>query len=735
MNYYYFMKKIRNIFAVFLIGVNFLNPIVSFAQYYEGDLNSSDSGYYGYVDTYYGTSGNSAYYNDCYGSCGSNYYYEGDLNSSDAGYYGYVDTYYGSNPAYYNDCYNCSSGSIYYGNTGTYYGTTGSTYYGNSGSYYYGSTYSQPTYYYGTTYQTTPVQPVICPVYFHLSNGTCVQDTKLCNGSYIPINQTCIVQVTCSYPYVNQNNNCVIQNQTCWDGAVVPVNQSCPSQTRQCPNGQVLPVTTPCPQQTQTCWDGSVILTTQSCPQQYKTCLDGRVVLVSQTCGKYCSNGVFVLETATCTRICPDGNSYPENVACPIYQNRPSVDLNVTKTLVNRGESVTLSWVSSNASSCTASNFWSGSKSVNGSEVRYNLQGNSTFTITCYNLRGESATDSVFVNVREVSNINISRVVTTVPTKISKTTATCNGIAIIANNLNTTGWFEYGTTEALGSTTNVGNIGSSLTTPFSNTLSGLKSNTKYYCRAVIANSQGTFKGEIMSFKTEGSSVVYVPPVVTKPTPTKPSKPVLVCYDASGNKDETLDSRKAIELSIEKYSGSLQAGSVVEYRVKYTNVSQITVANTELRVVIPKELQFLSASRGNFNSDRNELVVNVDDLRSNESGEVFLRAKVADKIDSGKTIVATAYVSYEVLDSNRDIMRDEVTAYTISTLGDKSDASGDVYDNENNSQNANVKSDRSFLPDSILEWLAVIALILVLIFLGKRIKDEFSDKKVDDHGHH
>lgn len=68
---------------------------------------------------------------------------------------------------------------------------------------------------------------------------------------------------------------------------------------------------------------------------------------------------------------------------------------------VDYNDSVTLSWSSTNAVSCTATGDWSvtGTKSVNDSESTGALTQNATYTITCSNSEGETAQDSVVVNV------------------------------------------------------------------------------------------------------------------------------------------------------------------------------------------------------------------------------------------------------------------------------------------------------------------------------------------------
>ncbi len=59
---------------------------------------------------------------------------------------------------------------------------------------------------------------------------------------------------------------------------------------------------------------------------------------------------------------------------------------------------VTLSWTSTNTTSCNAFSGWTGTRAVNGSESTGNLTASKTYTISCTGVGG-SATDSVVVNV------------------------------------------------------------------------------------------------------------------------------------------------------------------------------------------------------------------------------------------------------------------------------------------------------------------------------------------------
>ena len=69
--------------------------------------------------------------------------------------------------------------------------------------------------------------------------------------------------------------------------------------------------------------------------------------------------------------------------------------------------SANLSWTSSNADSCYASNGWSGTKATSGSQSTGNLTSSRTYTITCQGSRGP-ASDSVVVNVESSKTLSVA---------------------------------------------------------------------------------------------------------------------------------------------------------------------------------------------------------------------------------------------------------------------------------------------------------------------------------------
>ena len=99
------------------------------------------------------------------------------------------------------------------------------------------------------------------------------------------------------------------------------------------------------------------------------------------------------------------GTSYGNNKSFTTQCVPVSVDVKANNSdgpiTIHHNDSLTLSWTSQNASYCTASGDWSGSKSVSGSEHYATDQtGTFTFKVTCYSSQGaETNNDSVQVTV------------------------------------------------------------------------------------------------------------------------------------------------------------------------------------------------------------------------------------------------------------------------------------------------------------------------------------------------
>ena len=85
----------------------------------------------------------------------------------------------------------------------------------------------------------------------------------------------------------------------------------------------------------------------------------------------------------------------------------PTVDLVASPTSVTAGGNTTLSWTSTDAISCTASLFWSGSKPTSGSQSVGPINAAQSYKIACTG-PGGSADDTVTVSVVPAPTVNIS---------------------------------------------------------------------------------------------------------------------------------------------------------------------------------------------------------------------------------------------------------------------------------------------------------------------------------------
>jgi uncharacterized repeat protein (TIGR01451 family) len=231
-------------------------------------------------------------------------------------------------------------------------------------------------------------------------------------------------------------------------------------------------------------------------------------------------------------------------------------------------------------------------------------------------------TTSVLVQKVEIRE---HAVVTDLATKVTQTSAQCNGIGIISGGVNSIAWFEFGETMDVNKTTNSASIGNASQSVFSNVITGLKPNTTYYCRAVMNNKDGTYKGKIVSFKTLASSktsITYSAPKgesVKKPQTTTE----FVCADGSIAVAKTVlvgetinAGGKLLNVNIERSTQDLVQGSLLNYRITVTNTSDTAVDGVEVKIVLPNEMSFVDATTtGGVTISDNIMTVPVGSINS------------------------------------------------------------------------------------------------------------------------
>ncbi len=335
--------------------------------------------------------------------------------------------------------------------------------------------------------------------------------------------------------------------------------------------------------------------------------------------------------------------------------------------------------------------------------------------------------------------IKFNNVVTSVPTQITQTSARCNGIGLIANGAPSTAWFEYGETANLGRVTATASIGSNETAPFANVLTNLKPHTTYYCRAVMQNQYGTVKGEIVRFTTKDTAVRYVAPApVAKKTVTKTvtkqaeTSRIVTCSDGSSftvgsnTTARTInEGQKLMTLTVEKTEGDLVATKQVGYRLVYKNMSDTPLTNVNIKVTIPAEIAITNISAGSYDNDTHQLTVMVGNIAPYQEGTVTWTGKVLNGVLEGRSLVTTAYLMYSLVTTNGQLISDEVTAYVVGNVMSSYATTGEKHV-------IGADDSRGFLPQSLVEWLALIAILFIIFILGRSIASAYNKDKDAHH---
>jgi hypothetical protein len=580
----------------------------------------------------------------------------------------YTPTYNGNTNYVDTTCIGCNTPT--YSNVPTYTNTT--TQY-DYPSYTYTPSYSAPSYTYTPSNYSYPTYP-----YPTVTQVACPAGTTLVNGQCInTINGQVITNTICPTGTTLNGNTCV----NTVTGNVV-TNTVCPTGTTlangQCINtinGQVV-TNTVCP--TGTTLSGNQCINTVTPPVTTVTNCPSNTNFVNGVCQQIINPPVVVTQT------CWNGAVIPATQACaPQY-----------KTCAN-GASVPV-------------------------------------TQTCY-----VPSTPVYVPPQVVK---FNNVVTSIATQITNTSGRCNGIGLIANNAQSTGWFEYGDTPALGKTTASATIGSASTAPFSNVLANLKPSTRYYCRAVMQNQYGIVKGEIVSFVTTKTVTTYVKPVTTvkKPvTTTKPVTPVkkneVACVDGTTVKvtnqsASTLINKgeKLVTLQIDKVDGTLSSGSVVKYKVSYKNLVDTRLTGFVVKVTLPQEIIFSSTNAGTYDEMTRTITLNQDTIDPYTEGIILISGTVMKDAPLGKTTVTNAYAVYTVPGTTT---QDEITAYVIGSIV----PTVDTTNKETGAKKVvGVSSEKGFMPNSLIEWLALLAILFIIFILGRSIYASYKEDGTSAH---
>ncbi len=163
----------------------------------------------------------------------------------------------------------------------------------------------------------------------------------------------------------------------------------------------------------------------------------------------------------------------------------------------------------------------------------------------------------------------------------------------------------------------------------------------------------------------------------------------------------------LELSVESPYDHMCINGQMDYTVKYRNISRQTLQNAVLQVNTPKEITYVSSSRGSYESTDRKLTISLGDIAPGEEGTIVVHAEVNDNAIRGNLTVVTASVVYT---NTQTRAQENAIAYATTNVSDDCPSSF----------GASVFGFGSFLPDTLLEWLILILVILALVMLSRQM---------------
>lgn len=347
--------------------------------------------------------------------------------------------------------------------------------------------------------------------------------------------------------------------------------------------------------------------------------------------------------------------------------------------------------------SYTSSNTYS----VSFSQYIYNLAAGTTyyFRAVARNSYGVSYGQILSFQTQGGSSIGqIPTTITSIANPVYRNSAVLNG-QVNPNGGLATAWFEYGTALSLGTQTYRQPIGSGTTLiPFSLSISGLNQNTIYYFRAVSQNQYGTNYGFIFTFQTSNGSSVLPP--VTK-----------VITAATTSADDIIS---CVILMPSFATGDPIPGHEFEYDITYKNLCSFKLSNTVLRIFLPQEYDFLSASNQSYVRNGDGLTYTLGEVMPNSQALIAINGVVKNSVDECDALVFGAILNFN---DSKGVFR-SVSAYMTAAVKTVKTTLAASLSN----------SFHSLFGNWLFWLLLVMFIILVAYLLLSREKDGKDDKK-------
>lgn len=357
---------------------------------------------------------------------------------------------------------------------------------------------------------------------------------------------------------------------------------------------------------------------------------------------------------------------------------------------IEEGDSVRISWKTTGADEVDLDPGYD-NRSDDGS-VTVSPSRTTTYRLEVNCDSGSDKSRSLTIKVSDEASA--PQAITTVAAILSSTSAQLNGIAIPNTSSGTTrAWFEWGPSSALSFRTNSQTVPANSSQNYYNApVSGLVPGTVYFYRAVVENQNGTAYGDTVRFQTRTATV-------TPPTTIVKTQVV--------NSVVAQSAPSLLELRVESAYDRMCVNGAIDYTVSYRNISTQTLRDAVLQINHQKEVTFISSSHGSYDVVDRTITVDIGNLAPGETGTVLVHGRINAQAISGNLTVMTAQVVYT---NSQTKAQESAIAYSLVTVSDDCP----------NILGASAFGFGNFLPDTLLEWLLLILVILALIVVGRQL---------------
>ncbi len=451
--------------------------------------------------------------------------------------------------------------------------------------------------------------------------------------------------------------------------------------------------------------------------------VSGNGVYSSALSGSVPTGAIYGVNSYTLTAY--GSNTVTQTVAVSAGQNNQCYinSFYASPTTVSSGGSTNIYWSTSGGNgNIVVSGPGVYSTQSSGSTNTGPIYNTSTYTITgnCgYGYYGNNINQTITVTVDSPTGVTP---VTTVPTNIGSSSARLNGFiqSLNANQYqNVSAYFEYGTSASLGSQTSGQSVNTNTLTNYFDTISVSPNTTYYYRAAAIANGI-TYRGSIVSFTTPGVTVINTntntnTTVTTTTTNTNVNRQVL--YGTGGGSPLVmLDINNQLQTFI--VGGQVQqgfgqfgtignsqvvyAGDTITYYVHYKNISNVSLTNAVLNVVLPVDVAFKQTTLGVLTTN-NTVAASLGTLAPGQEGAITIAVETSPTAVAGTTLVATATLAFTTPSGAQD----SAVAYALTTIGTRTSSLAGL-----------ALFGYGFFPTTLIGWIILLGLIVIIILIAR-----------------